>query len=74
MVARGDLGVEFPPERVPVIQRQILSVARRVRRDPLRWVHTNVHYWDESLKSIEEAHAALIANGHANGAPSDKVV
>jgi len=32
MVARGDLGVEFPPERVPVIQRQILSVARRVRR------------------------------------------
>ncbi len=32
MVARGDLGVEFPPERVPVIQRQILMVARRVRR------------------------------------------
>lgn len=32
MVARGDLGVEFPPERVPVIQRQILLVARRVRR------------------------------------------
>ena len=32
MVARGDLGVEFPPEHVPVIQRQILSVARRVRR------------------------------------------
>jgi pyruvate kinase len=32
MVARGDLGVEFPPEQVPVIQRQILAVARRVRR------------------------------------------
>ncbi len=32
MVARGDLGVEFPPERVPIIQRQILQVARRVRR------------------------------------------
>ena len=32
MVARGDLGVEFPPERVPVIQRQILAVAKRVRR------------------------------------------
>lgn len=27
-----------------------------VHRDPLRWAHRNVHYWDESLKSIEEAH------------------
>lgn len=29
MVARGDLGVEFSPERVPVIQREILGLARR---------------------------------------------
>jgi len=29
MVARGDLGVELPPERVPVIQKQIIAVARR---------------------------------------------
>lgn len=28
MVARGDLGVELPPERVPVIQRQLLGVCR----------------------------------------------
>lgn len=26
-----------------------------VRRDPRRWVHANVHYRDESLKSLEEA-------------------
>ncbi len=25
-----------------------------VRRDPERWVHRNVHYWDETLKSREE--------------------
>lgn len=25
------------------------------RRDPERWVHRNVHYWDETLKSREEA-------------------
>ena len=26
-----------------------------MRRDPLRWAHRNVHYHDESLKSLEEA-------------------
>ena len=35
MVARGDLGVEFPPERVPIIQRQILGVARRLRKQAI---------------------------------------
>jgi pimeloyl-ACP methyl ester carboxylesterase len=34
----------------PLIERAIL-------RDPYRWVHRNVHYWDESLKSLEEARA-----------------
>lgn len=34
---------------------QVLS--RVVRRDPLRWAHRNVHYYDESLKSLEEARA-----------------
>jgi len=29
MVARGDLGVEMPPERVPTIQRQILRACRK---------------------------------------------
>jgi pyruvate kinase len=32
MVARGDLGVEFSPEHVPVIQREILGLARRHER------------------------------------------
>jgi pimeloyl-ACP methyl ester carboxylesterase len=26
-----------------------------MRREPLRWAHANVHYHDESLKSVEEA-------------------
>jgi pimeloyl-ACP methyl ester carboxylesterase len=29
----------------------------RVQHDRLRWAHANVHYFDESLKSLEEAHA-----------------
>jgi pyruvate kinase len=32
MVARGDLGVEFSPEAVPVLQRRIIRISRRLRR------------------------------------------
>jgi len=32
MVARGDLGVELPPERVPVVQRQIIGACRAARK------------------------------------------
>jgi pimeloyl-ACP methyl ester carboxylesterase len=51
------------PESRLVLLRAALAVpgARRllshiIRRDPLRWAYANVHYWDESLKSVEEAH------------------
>jgi pyruvate kinase len=32
MVARGDLGVEMPPEQVPMIQKRIIEAARRAGR------------------------------------------
>jgi hypothetical protein len=41
------------------------------------WYQIPVLYgwWDRTAGgSIEEAHAALMANGHANGAPADKPV
>ncbi|HEV2787573.1 MAG TPA: hypothetical protein VGV67_14340, partial [Solirubrobacteraceae bacterium] len=35
----------------------VAAVLRRVvRHDPRRWAHRNVHYHDETLKSVEEAH------------------
>ncbi len=37
---------------IPGSRRLLLAL---VHRDPLRWAHRNVHYWDESLKSLEEA-------------------
>jgi pimeloyl-ACP methyl ester carboxylesterase len=33
------------------------ALAAIVRKDPIRWAHKNVHYADESLKSLEEARA-----------------
>ena len=32
MVARGDLGVELPPEAVPPLQKMIVEAARRMGR------------------------------------------
>jgi pimeloyl-ACP methyl ester carboxylesterase len=37
------------PGVAPVLERVM-------RHDPRRWAHRNVHYYDESLKSVEEAH------------------
>jgi pimeloyl-ACP methyl ester carboxylesterase len=37
----------------PGAKRILLAL---IHRDPLRWVHRNVHYFDESKKSLEEAH------------------
>ena len=38
--------------RVPGVAAGLRHV---VRRDALRWAHKNVHYYDETLKSLEEA-------------------
>ncbi len=50
---------------VPGVQA---ALARWVRRDPERWAHRNVHYFDESLKSREEAREYAAAISDAAGA------
>lgn len=37
----------------PGAKRLLLAL---IHRDPLRWAHRNVHYFDEGKKSLEEAH------------------
>ncbi len=32
MIARGDLGVELPPEEVPILQKQIINLCSRMRK------------------------------------------
>jgi len=66
MVARGDLGVEFPPERVPVIQRQILAVARRVRRPVI--VATEMLQSMTKSSRPTRAEASDVANAILSGA------
>ena len=36
---------------IPGVRKLIAGMARR---EPERWAYKNVHYWDESLKSLEE--------------------
>jgi len=44
------------------------ALAAYVQRDPLRFAHKNVHYWDESLKSLEEARTYGAPLGAPDGA------
>jgi pimeloyl-ACP methyl ester carboxylesterase len=53
--------------RVPGVAAGLRHV---VRRDPLRWAHKNVHYYDETLKSLEEAHEYGDPLASADGAAS----
>jgi pimeloyl-ACP methyl ester carboxylesterase len=53
--------------RVPGVAAGLRHV---VRRDPLRWAHKNVHYYDETLKSLEEAHEYGDPLAGADGAAS----
>jgi pyruvate kinase len=46
MVARGDLGVELPLERVPVVQRQIVGQSRLLRKPVIvatEMLHSMIH-------------------------------
>jgi pyruvate kinase len=66
MVARGDLGVEFSPERVPVMQRKILGLARQHRRSVI--VATEMMQSMITAKRPTRAEASDVATAVFDGA------
>ncbi len=66
MVARGDLGVEFSPERVPVIQRKILGLCRHHQRPVI--VATEMMQSMMTAKRPTRAEASDVATAVFDGA------
>ncbi len=79
MVARGDLGVEFPPEQVPVLQRRVLASAATFRRPVIvatEMLHsmvtssrpTRAEASDVATAIFEGADATMLSGETASGA------
>ncbi len=66
MVARGDLGVEFPPEQVPVLQRKVLASAAMHRRPAI--VATEMLHSMVTSTRPTRAEASDVANAIFDGA------
>src|SRR6185437_3768078 len=68
MVARGDLGVELPPEEVPILQRRIVAAVRAAGKPVIAPTPTRAEASDIATAVYEGADAVMLSAETAAGA------
>jgi pyruvate kinase len=68
MVARGDLGIEIPMEEVPIVQKQIISAAHRLKTPVVvatQMMLSMTHSLRPTRAEVSDVHNAVVERADA---------